>query len=185
MALQTSQSSDFTREYWITIEQNGGGLDPNYDDASVGRWEIGNTTPQPSRCRVKSRPLSTNMPYKCSAWGCSNQSDNERGIGLHSFPSKQDHRPEVQRRRKLRTDFVSAKRAQWEPTVNSRLCSVDFQKDAFDRRYSHLPGANKPSRPFLIRDEFGVVPIPTIHTTYNEEPGNTVESERAKRKVGT
>ena len=96
------------------------------------------------------------MPYKCSAWGCSNTPNLDRGIGLHVFPSESDLRPEVQRRRKIWVDFVKTRRAKWEPTANARLCSVHFEAECFQRRFTLMPSEGIAGRPTLIRDDFGV-----------------------------
>ena len=118
--------------------------------------------------------------------GCSNTPNLDRGIGLHVFPSESDLRPEVQRRRKILVDFVKTRRAKWEPTANARLCSVHFEAECFQRRFTLIPSEGIAGRPTLIRDDFGVSAIPTIHTNYGDEPGPSEGlSQRAKRKVCT
>ena len=105
------------------------------------------------------------MPNRCVAGHCGNFPNLELGIVLHAFPSYGDERPIAKRRRRRWVEFVKAKRAKWEPTPSSRLCSAHFKPEDFMRRFSNLEGQGQPVIPRLIRDEIGVLPVPTIHST--------------------
>ena len=125
--------------------------------------------------------FAAKMPTRCVAGGCSNTPDLEKGIALHSIPYFGDDRPQAKKRRKKWVDFVKQKRAKWEPSKNSAICSVHFKPEDFQRLFATLPGQSTPSIPRLSRDNFGVVAFPTIHAV-----GKVIEppqSERSKRKV--
>ena len=63
------------------------------------------------------------MPGRCVAGGCSAFPDVEKGLVLHAISFYNDDRPEARKRRKKWVEFVKQKRAKWEPTRNSSLCS--------------------------------------------------------------
>ena len=71
------------------------------------------------------------MPDRCVAANCGNIKDKERNISMHRFPFYGDTRPEAQKRRKRWVDWVKLKRAKWEPSVHSHLCSVHFKPEEF------------------------------------------------------
>ena len=121
------------------------------------------------------------MPYRCVVGGCSNEPNLEKGIGLHLIPYYGDNRPVALKRRKRWVDFVKLKRAKWEPTEHSRICSVHFEKDCFTRQFLNLPGQVKPSWPVLIKDDMGFAVWPTIHAV--GEPVDVPQSDRSRRKV--
>ena len=73
------------------------------------------------------------MPHRCVVGGCSNVRSLENGIGLHTIPFYGDERPEAKKRRKRWIDFVRLKRAQWEPSKNSVICSKHFKPNDFVR----------------------------------------------------
>ena len=88
------------------------------------------------------------MPNRCVVGGCSNVSDKKQGISLHFIPFAGDERPEARKRRKQWVDFVHLKRAKWDPTPNSCICSAHFAKEDFTemvsitslkRNYGYLP----------------------------------------------
>ena len=104
------------------------------------------------------------MPNKCVVGGCSNAPDLPSGIGLHTIPFFGDERHEAKKRRKKWVDFVKAKRAKWEPTKNSVVCTKHFRVQDLEKRFTNLPG-QKPAVPRLTRDSFGVCVYPTLHAT--------------------
>ena len=61
------------------------------------------------------------MPTRCVAAGC----------GTHFIPYYGDERPEPKKRRKKWVDFLKQKRAGWEPSKTSVLCSVHFKPEDF------------------------------------------------------
>ena len=65
---------------------------------------------------------------------------------VHIIPFFADSRPEAIKRRKKWVDFVKAKRAKWEPTKHSAVCSVHFKPDDYVFQYVLVPtvrfGAN-------------------------------------------
>ena len=115
------------------------------------------------------------MPNRCVVAGCSNGSDAKNGISLHFIPFAGDDRPEAKRRRKQWVDFVRVKRAKWDPTPNSSICSTHFAKEDFADIFSIHSG----KRPRLTTDEIGIVPIPKYTNTADDKP----LSARAKRMV--
>lgn len=119
------------------------------------------------------------MPTRCVAAGCSNFPDIKNGIVLHAIPYYEDDRPQARKRRKKWVDFVKCKRAKWEPTKTSSVCSKHFKSEDFKRMFSVLPGQDTSYIPRLNTDDFGVNAFPTIHASQEEKP----ESDRSKRKV--
>ena len=74
--------------------------------------------------RVKDRVKDLDeMPDKCVVFGCSNTPNKEKGIALHPIPIYGADDPEKKKRRKKWIDFVQLKRAHWEPTKYSAVCS--------------------------------------------------------------
>ena len=69
------------------------------------------------------------MPTIFVASGCSNQKDEAKGISLHVIPFFEDERPEANRRRTKWVDFVKQKRAKWQPSNHSTICSVHFKPE--------------------------------------------------------
>ena len=123
------------------------------------------------------------MPSRCVVYGCSNIPDIENGIVLHKIPYDQDLRPEAIKRRKRWVDFVKRKRAKWEPTASSCICSKHFMPDAFDR-ILNLPGLEKPYRPVLKRDAIGITSFPTVYAAEEADELSGRAARAIKRKVG-
>ena len=107
------------------------------------------------------------MPNRCVSRCCGHFLNLELGIVLHAFPFYGDKRPIAKRTRCQWVEFVKAKCAKWEPTPSLRLCSAHFKPEDFMRRFSNLQSLGQPVIPWLIRDEIGVLPVPTIHSTLN------------------
>ena len=85
---------------------------------------------------------------------CSNQKDEDKGILLHMIPFFEDDRPEAKRKKKW-VDFVKRKRAKWEPSKRSVICSLHFRPEDFERRYAlGEPGGRKSMPLWLCKDEF-------------------------------
>ena len=98
------------------------------------------------------------MPNRCVVGGCSNVSNTKQGISLHFIPFAGDERPEARKRRKQWVDFVRLKRAKWDPTPNSSICSAHFAKDDFTQRFLGISNQSD----WLVADEIGVAAIPNI-----------------------
>ena len=98
------------------------------------------------------------MPDRCVAASCSNVTDPSKGIFVHTIPFFGDSRPEAIKRRKEWVDFVKAKRAKWEPTKHSAVCSVHFKPDDYVFQYVLVPR--------LKRDKIGIVVFPTVHAIH-------------------
>ena len=111
------------------------------------------------------RHTFTRMPSRCVAGNCSNEPNIDLGIVLHAFPFYSDDRPTAIARRRQWADFVKVKRVNWEPTASSRLCSAHFKPEDFMRRFHYVQGLGQAVMPRLIRDEVGVVAVPTVHAT--------------------
>ena len=92
--------------------------------------------------------------------GCSNVRSLENGRGLHTIPFYGHERPEAKKRRKRWIDFVRLKRAQWEPSKDSVICSKHFKPDDFVRNYALLKDQEVPSIPYLVRDRFAITTFP-------------------------
>ena len=73
------------------------------------------------------------MPGRCVVGGCSTFPDVQKGLILHAIPFLDDERPEARKRRKKWVDFVKQKRAKWEPTRNSSICSKHFTEEDYIR----------------------------------------------------
>ena len=76
------------------------------------------------------------MPEKCVVFGCSNVRNKQKGIKLHLIPFYGKSDSEKQRRRKKWVDFVKLKRAHWEATEHSAVCSEHFKEEDFTNRFS-------------------------------------------------
>ena len=100
------------------------------------------------------------MPARCVVGGCSNFPDVKKGIGLHRIPFAGDERPEARKRWKRWVAFVKSKRAKWEPTTSSCVCSAHFKGEDFERLFTVVPGQQTSYLPRLKRDEIGIVSFP-------------------------
>lgn len=89
--------------------------------------------------------IDSKMPNKCVVGGCSNVPNVQNGIALHNIPYFNDERSEAKKRRKKWVDYVKLKRAKWEPTKHSVICSTHFKLDDFEIRFTILPGQEKPA----------------------------------------
>ena len=98
------------------------------------------------------------------------------------IPFFEDDRPEARRRRKKWVEFVKQKRAKWQPSKHSVICSVHFKPEDFERRFSLGETGGRSMPRWLRKDEFGCCVFPTIHTVGK---GDTMEkpSKRDKRVV--
>ena len=123
------------------------------------------------------------MPSRCVVYGCSNAPDPANGIILHKIPYDEDLRPEAIKRRKLWVDFVKRKRAKWEPSSSSCVCSKHFKAEDF-QRIVNLVGQQETYRPVLKRDDIGITSFPSVYTTDETEKQLSGRAARAvKRKV--
>ncbi len=109
------------------------------------------------------------MPNRCVAANCSNFPDVKQGIVLHAIPFYGSENPIAKKRRRQWINFVKSKRAHWEPTSASKICSAHFKPEDYMRRFFVIEGQADPCIPRLIRDEIGVVPVPTIQAKPKEE----------------
>jgi hypothetical protein len=98
------------------------------------------------------------MPARCVVYGCSNTPDAENQIALHQIPYRGDLQPEAVKRRKRLVDFIKFKRARWELSRQSHVCSKHFMADDFLHKLE-LPGLDQHTFPRLKRDELGLLPI--------------------------
>ena len=123
------------------------------------------------------------MPSRCVVYGCSNVPDPANGIILHKIPYDEELRPEAIKRRKLWVDFVKRKRAKWEPSSSSCVCSKHFKAEDF-QRIVNLVGQQETCRPVLKRDDIGITSFPSVYTTDETEKQLSGRAARAvKRKV--
>ena len=121
------------------------------------------------------------MPSRCVVFGCSNTPDPKKGIILHKIPYEGDSMPEAIKRRKRWVDFVKHKRAKWEPSSSSCVCSKHFEPDAFVRKVN-LPGQGTTYIPWLKKDEVGVSSFPTPLNANEGDEEMTMRTARALRR---
>lgn len=129
--------------------------------------------------------LTSKMPKRCVAAGCSNERNLEEGISLHKLPFYGDDRPEAKKRRKKWVDFVRLKRAKWEPSQSSVLCSKHFQREDFFRSADLGDEKNHhTSKRWLKTDDLGVNVFPSVHAkTLVPNANHKPVSKRSKRMV--
>lgn len=120
------------------------------------------------------------MPERCVIANCSNVKDTAKGISLHRIPFYEDERPLAKHRRRQWIAFVRGKRAKWEASKSSVICSNHFRPEDFERRYVSVPGMAEPLRAALCVDDIGVVSIPSINISEHERHP---KSAREKRMV--
>ena len=77
-----------------------------------------------------------NMPARCDAGGCSKVRNVQEGKAFRAIPSQGDERPEARKRIKRWVDFVRQKRARWESSKTSVICSKYFVSDDFVCNYT-------------------------------------------------
>ena len=73
------------------------------------------------------------------------------------------------------------KRANWNPTKYSGVCSAHFGKEDFARKCFKISGISTRQKPRLITDEVGVVAIPRFYERAIDNP----LSSRDKRNVSS
>ena len=78
------------------------------------------------------------MPDKCVIFGCNNRPSKTERLSLHPIPFEGVDEPEKRKRRKKWVDFVKSKRAHWEPTKYSAVCSKHFRDDDYELLLSQL-----------------------------------------------
>ena len=105
------------------------------------------------------------MPDACVIFGCSRTANPQRGIGLHRIPFFHDPREESIKRRRKWVNFVQQRRAKWEPTKHSKICSLHFKREDFTRMFTLLPKQKIPSSPRLKEDDLGPCIFPSIQAT--------------------
>lgn len=120
------------------------------------------------------------MPDKCVIFGCNNRPSKTEGISLHPIPFEGADEPEKRKRRKKWVDFVKSKRAHWEPTKYSAVCSKHFRDDDYEVMFPGLTNVNLQRR--LRKDEIGICVFPTIQAPCVSGESKP-ESKRAERKV--
>ena len=121
------------------------------------------------------------MPETCVAFGCSNVRDNEKGIQLHPIPFYGSDDPQKRKRRKKWVDWIQSKRAHWQPSQFSQVCSVHFVDEDYTTRYSGLTEQKMQKR--LRKDELGICVFPSKHAPGVCREEKPAETQRSKRKV--
>ena len=115
------------------------------------------------------------MPDHCVVRGLGNENSRENGISLHKIPYYGDNRPEAVRRQKKGTDFVLLQRKNWSATRGSMICSDHFKAEDFARQFICIPGQTVLNSQRLIRDETGIVSIPTIYKDKQQQMPKSAE----------
>ena len=106
------------------------------------------------------------MPDKCVVFGCNNRPSKKEGISLHPIPFEGEDEPEKRKRRKKWVDFVKSKRAHWEPTKYSAVCSKHFRDDDYEVMFPGLTNVNLQRR--LRKDGIGICVFPTIQAPFSK-----------------
>ena len=119
------------------------------------------------------------MPDRCVVANCSNINDMANGISLHRIPYWNDERPEAKKRRRQWIAFVSRKRAKWNPSKSSVICSAHFTPDDFVRKIPTVEGTSLKFEARLKRDEIGISAVPSVYPVLKETP----TSDRERRQV--
>ena len=96
--------------------------------------------------------IEKDMPFYCVAANCTNKSCLKDGISLHNIPYFNDEHAEAKRRRKVRVDFVCAKRL-LVPSKTSTICSDHCRTEDYERQFFSLPWLGKPNYPKLIKTD--------------------------------
>ena len=120
------------------------------------------------------------MPDKCVVFGCNNRPSKTERISLHPIPFEGADEPEKRKRRKKWIDFVKSKRAHWEPTKYSAVCSKHFRDDDYEVMFPGLTNVHLQRR--LRKDGIGICVFPTIQAPCVSGESKP-ESKRAERKV--
>ena len=120
------------------------------------------------------------MPDKCVVFGCNNRPNKTERISLHPIPFEGADEPEKRKRRKKWIDFVKSKRAHWEPTKYSAVCSKHFRDDEYEVMFPGLTNFHLQRR--LRKDGIGICVFPTIQAPCVSGESK-LESKRAERKV--
>lgn len=121
------------------------------------------------------------MPNSCVVSECKNIPNLKEGISLYTIPFYDDLNPEAKKRRKKWVDFVKSKRAKWNPSKGSVVCSNHFIPEDFTRMYATVQGqVEKPNIRALQKDDLGVCVWPT---KYRPGAAEDQQSERTRRKV--
>ena len=79
-----------------------------------------------TRLVARERCCCVKMPETCVAFGCSNVWDKDKGIKLHPIPFYGSDDPQKRKRRKKWVDWIQSKRAHWQPSQFSHVCSDHF-----------------------------------------------------------
>ncbi|XP_044180301.1 THAP domain-containing protein 1 A-like [Acropora millepora] len=120
------------------------------------------------------------MPDKCVVFGCNNRPSKTERISLHPIPFEGADEPEKRKRRKKWVDFVKSKRAHWEPTKYSAVCSKHFRDDDYEVMFPGLTNVHLQRR--LRKDGIGICVFPTIQAPCVS--GESIpESKRASFQV--
>ena len=123
------------------------------------------------------------MPDKCVVFRCNNRPNKEKGISFHPIPFDGTDDTEKRKRRKKWVDSVKLKRARWEPTKYSAVCSKHFLDEDYSIMFSDLAKINFQRR--LRKDGIGICVFPTICVPCISMESKPTESKRSARKVTT
>ena len=102
------------------------------------------------------------MPHIYVVYGFSNKNDKEKGISVHRIPYWDDDNPTARHLRKLWVDFIRTKKANFEPSKYSMVCSVHFKPEDFERHSLVVPGFDRELKRSLVRDPIGITAVPLI-----------------------
>ena len=115
------------------------------------------------------------MPDKCVVFGCNNRPNKGKGISLHPIPFDGTDDTEKRKRRKKWVKRAR-KRARWEPTKYSAVCSKHFVDEDYSIMFSDLAKIYFQRR--LRKDGIGICVFPTIRVPCISMEGKPTESKR-------
>ena len=118
-----------------------------------------------------------NIPHRYIVGGCSIVRSSESVIALHTIPFYGDERLEAKKRRKRRIHFVRQRRAGWDPSKSSVICSKHFKADDFVRNYALI--TDKLAQ--LIRSLFSARQF-RVYRLPDCSSGGTRRLERSRQK---
>ena len=119
----------------------------------------------------------------CVVFGCSRTADPQRGIRLHRIAFFDDPCEEIIKRRRKWVNFVQERRAKWEPTKHSKICSLHFKREYFTGMFTLLSGQKIPSSPRLKEDNLGPCVFPSIQANSPEFKGSATKPQSARAKM--
>ena len=103
------------------------------------------------------------MPTRCIAARFGNIKSKKDGISLRTIPYFGDNRPGAVKKRRKWVAFVKQKRAKWEPSATSVICSKHFKPEDFTVVFPGLSDEADMLDNRSLKDDLGINVFPSIH----------------------